>query len=761
MAGRDKRGMKKGPSIFTRLLIALLGVVVLVSGTLTAVFYIYSRRSLEKQTTENILQQFSMIGYHFRYELRNSLVNNLQMLSSNPALDEFLMSSDIEREIAARSVERFFLESLKYDRSYESISFIGQRGVEAIKVDRSGRVRDYRNLSDRPFFDRIRRGSPGGIDVENPALDAAGNVLFSAAIFKTDADIGRFGGAVVITYNLKRFVEYLDRIRIFNENPVWLFTPDGTVVKKPGDPRTLLDPRPYLAPGLQKEPLLVTTGGGMLIYQDLFINAGSPVLRLAVSIPSSLLLQDMRKVLQFFLFVAVLSLLVISALAYYLAGFLSRPLTEIARAASRLAKGDLATRVRGTASGEVQLLIDSFNRMGEELEKTTVSKEYIDDIISSMTDALIVTSPAGIISRINLAASVLLEYDEAELVGQPLSRVIQEETDSVTPTLDLVLQRGSLSTVEKTCRTKNDKKIPVLFSASVMRDEENGVQGVVCVAQDITARKQTEARLKAYSADLQEINEELKNFAYIVSHDLRAPLVNIKGFSEELSRSLKEINPCFQKHLPMLEEAERETIAPILTKDVPEALAFIGTSVNRMDNLINAILKLSRAGRRRLLPEPVSVHDLVQGILKSLGHQIGSRHICVAVHAMPDVVADRMALEQIFGNLIDNAVKYLDPGRNGELDLSAVRNEDEVIFHIRDNGRGIAQEDIPKIFEIFRRAGRQDVPGEGMGLAYVKTLVRLQGGRIWCESEAGRGSTFSFTLPQPVRTNYHFPAGRD
>jgi len=753
--------MKKGHSIFSRLLIALLGVVVLVSGTLTAVFYVYSRQSLEKQTKENILQQFDMIGYHFRYELRNSLVNNLQLLSSNPSLDEFLMSSEIEREIAARSVERFFLESLKFDGSYESISFIGQEGVEAIKVDRSGRVRSYRNLSNRPLFDRIKRGSPGRIDVENPTVDAGGNVFFSAGIFKTDSDIGKFGGAVVITYNLKRFVEYLDRIRIFDENPLWLFTPDGTVVKKPDNRRALFDPRPYLVPGHQKEPLLVMVDGGMLIYQDLYINAGSPLLRLAVSIPSSLLLKDMQKVLQFFLFVALFSLLVISALAYSLAGYLSRPLTEIDQAASHLAKGDLSTRVQRTSSGEVQLLINSFNRMGEELEKTTVSKEYMDNIISSMRDALVVASPAGIISRINMAASFLLEYGEAELVGQPLSRVIQEAPGAVTTTLDTVLQNNSLSTVEKTFRTRSDRKIPVLFSASVMRDKENRIQGIVCVAQDITLRKRTEAKLRAYSDDLQEINEELKNFAYIISHDMRAPLVNIKGFSEELSRSLQEINPCFQKHLPMLEAAERETIAPILTKDVPEALAFIMSSVSRMDNLINAVLRLSRAGRRKLIPETVSVHDLVQNILRSLGHQIGSRHICVAVDVMPDVVADKMALEQVFGNLIDNAVKYLDPGRNGELNLSAVRNEGEIIFHVRDNGRGIAQEDIPKIFEIFRRVGRQDVPGEGMGLAYVKTLVRLQGGRIWCESEIGRGTTFSFTLPQPIRTNYHHPERED
>jgi len=167
-----------------------------------------------------------------------------------------------------------------------------------------------------------------------------------------------------------------------------------------------------------------------------------------------------------------------------------------------------------------------------------------------------------------------------------------------------------------------------------------------------------------------------------------------------------------------------------------------------MDNQIGAILKLSRAGRRKLSPEPLQMGDLVRGILQTLTHQLESRTVAVTVGALPDLVADRMAMEQIFGNLLDNAVKYLDPGRAGEIAVTAEEGEREVVFHLRDNGRGMAQEDVPKAFEIFRRVGKQDVPGEGMGLAYVKALVRSMGGRIWCESEPGHGTTFHFSIPK-------------
>jgi PAS domain S-box-containing protein len=351
---------------------------------------------------------------------------------------------------------------------------------------------------------------------------------------------------------------------------------------------------------------------------------------------------------------------------------------------------------------------------------------------------------------VNAAACVLLGYDEAEFIGKPIGTAIADEPREEIKTLAMVLQNGSVNSIEKTFRAKNGRDIPVLFSASVMRDPRGDVQGIVFVAQDITARKQDEETLRAYSADLREINEELKNFAYIVSHDLRAPLVNIRGFSEELIHGIREIGPVLGKYLDGFTREERQKFSQVLNKDIPEALGFIGSSVSRMDNLINAILKLSRAGRHKLAPELVSVQELVRTIINSLAHQIGTKSVRVNAQGLPDVIADSTALEQIFGNLLDNAVKYLEPGRAGEIEVTAQRSADEVVFHVRDNGRGMAKEDIPRAFEIFRRVGSQDVPGEGMGLAYVKTLVRRLGGRIWCESEPGMGTTFSFSLPVPA-----------
>jgi len=742
---RDSTGL----SIFPRLLIAFVGVVIIMSGMLTAVFYVFSRKSVEKQTEEYVRQQFQTISYNFGSELRNALVKDLQLLDSNPLLDEFLMSSEAEREVTARAVERSFLESLKASRSYQSITFVDAAGREAVQVDWSGRVRKRRSVGDRPLFARLRAGKPGSIEMEGPFADQYGNILFSTGIYKTDQDIGKFGGAVIIDYNLEEFFNYAGRIKIFDKNPVWLFAPDGTVLKRQAGDQAGFDPRGYFAKGFQRDPLLSMVDDGMLVYQDLSIIPDRPLLRLAISIPSSLLLRDMRSVLRFFFLVFAASIVLISVIAYYLARYLSRPIIELAQAASRIARGERSAQVRVKATGEVQMLVDSFNRMAEDLEKTTVSRDYVDNIINNMVDTLIVASPDGRIVRLNAAACVLLGYDEEELVGRPLDLVIIQ-APGTAENLGDELVRETIYSGEMFYRVKDGGRVPVLFSSSVMYNAQQKVAGIVCVAQDITERKRAEAQLKGYSEELAEINEELKTFAYIVSHDLRAPLVNIKGFSDELLYSIEEIKPVLEKQLADIEEGQRQKYNLILEKDIPEALKFIGSSVRRMDNLINAILKLSRAGLRKLNPEPLQTEEFVQTILHTFAHQIDTRRITVTLDRLPDLVADRTAVEQIFGNLLDNAVKYLEPGRPGRITISADCGSDEVVFRIRDNGRGMSKEDIPKAFEIFRRVGKQDAPGEGMGLAYVKTLIRLLGGRIWCESEPGVGTTFSFSLPLSV-----------
>ncbi len=742
----DKKAIK-GLSIFTRLLISLLGIVVLVGGLLTTAFYVYTRRSFEQQTMETMVQQFEAIDYRLRLELQDGLLNNLRILSSNPSIDEYLMSSLNEKDITAHDVEQLFRESMKYIKSYSSVYYVDALGKEAIKVDWSGRVSKLRDIGQSDLFKGIQTGPPGSIHFISPRQIVDGQVLFSIGIHKLAPDKGEFGGAIIVDYNYDRFFEYVSSIRILEENPIWLFDVSGQVLKQPQGEKAYFDPRPYFTGPVKDEPKVVVRDEGMLVYRDYFLLPGKPLFRLAISMPTSLMIGDIQTLSRFVFLVLLVSILAIFIIAYYLAGYFSRPIVELASASSRLATGDLGARVGGKSTGEFKMLINSFNKMAENLENTTVSKQYVDDIIGGMRDTLIVTSGDGTIIRVNIAACYLLRYNEPELLGRPIGTVLLDEPGEKKSLFSRVLDLSSINAIERTYLKKSGEKVSVLFSASVMRDAQGQVRAIVCMAQDMSERKRYENALKSNALDLQEINEDLKNFAYIVSHDLRAPLVNIKGFSVELSHDFGVLGPLLDKLMEASSEKERQKYGEVLKKDIPEALKFIGSSVGRMDSIINSVLTLSRVGRRKLTPEPVVVKELVQTVVNSLAHQMGSHSVTMTIRDLPDVVTDRTALEQIFGNLLDNAVKYLPEGRAGEIEISAVQNSLEVVFHVRDNGRGIAKEDIPRGFEVFRRVGIQDVPGEGMGLAYVKTIIRVLGGSIWCESELGVGTTFSFSLP--------------
>ena len=262
--------------------------------------------------------------------------------------------------------------------------------------------------------------------------------------------------------------------------------------------------------------------------------------------------------------------------------------------------------------------------------------------------------------------------------------------------------------------------------------------------QDLT--DDLEDRVKERTGALTEANEEIQRFAYIVSHDLRAPLVNIMGFTSELETAAGRLTGYFSRTAPDVDEAAAAVIA---THDIPEAVSFIRKSSNKMDGLIGAILKLSREGRRDFKRERVQLDEIVEASIASLQHQIEEAGGTVDVEpSLPSVVSDRLALSQVVGNILDNAVKYMSPGRPAVIKITSEEGGGRVKLRISDNGRGIAEQDLKRIFDLFRRAGKPDRPGEGIGLAHVRSLVRALGGDVTVASTLGEGTTFTVDLPK-------------
>ncbi|CBW76800.1 Sensory transduction protein kinase (EC 2.7.3.-) (plasmid) [Mycetohabitans rhizoxinica HKI 454] len=249
---------------------------------------------------------------------------------------------------------------------------------------------------------------------------------------------------------------------------------------------------------------------------------------------------------------------------------------------------------------------------------------------------------------------------------------------------------------------------------------------------------------------LRERTQENEMFIYSVSHDLRAPLVNLQGFSQELSLACDSVREILARST--LTDTQRRRLSRIVDDDIAEALRFLQTAVMRSASIIDALLRLSRAGRVEYRPQQVDVQAVMSRVVDAMRDSIKSRGVTVKIHPLPSAWGDPTAVEQVFANLVSNAVNYLDPSRPGEIEIGTRPNPVGVhslrIYYVRDNGYGIPASALPKLFTAFQRLHGGAVKGEGIGLALVRRVVERHGGNVWAESSEGIGSTFYLSLPE-------------
>ena len=257
----------------------------------------------------------------------------------------------------------------------------------------------------------------------------------------------------------------------------------------------------------------------------------------------------------------------------------------------------------------------------------------------------------------------------------------------------------------------------------------------------------TYRQLQHANRELQTLHRERTDFLAIATHDLRGPLVNVKGFAGELRMAMEAGRRSLEPALEFLPPERAKLLQSTFGEDVPEALNFIDTAAERMTQLIGPILKLSRLGRRELCFLEVDMEEVVHDVLAGLAAQTELSDAEVATEALPRVIADPASMHEVMYELLRNALTYLASDRPGRVRIFGQRGPRDTVFHIEDNGIGIAESDDGKIFRLFGRAGQLCAPGQGMGLAYVRTLVQRHGGHVWYQSQFGHGTTFSFSLP--------------
>jgi signal transduction histidine kinase len=242
-------------------------------------------------------------------------------------------------------------------------------------------------------------------------------------------------------------------------------------------------------------------------------------------------------------------------------------------------------------------------------------------------------------------------------------------------------------------------------------------------------------------------DQENELFVYSVSHDLRSPLVNLQGFSQELSLVMKDLGGLVaESDLP---EARKERARKLIERDAAESIGFIQSAVTRLASIIDALLRLSRAGRVEYRSQKNEVHAIVNRVVSAMNDSLARKKAEVAVHPLPSCWGDPTAVEQIFANLIGNAVNYLDPSRPGKIEVGVLEEDNTpfTTYYVKDNGLGIPEAQQPKVFVAFQRLHPGVAPGEGIGLALVRRVVERHGGRIWLESTPGVGTTFFVSLP--------------
>jgi PAS domain S-box-containing protein len=359
-------------------------------------------------------------------------------------------------------------------------------------------------------------------------------------------------------------------------------------------------------------------------------------------------------------------------------------------------------------------------------------------IVESSDDAIIGKDLNGIITSWNAGAEKLFGYSANESVGCSITQIVpQDRLKEEEQILGRIRRSGRVEHFETVRLARDGQLINVSVTLSPIKNAAGNFVGVSKVARDITQRKRAEEEIQKLNAELENrviertsqleaANKELEAFSHSVSHDLRAPLRHIDGFSGLL-----------QKH-----------VAGTLDETGRRYLKTIADSAKQMGVLIDELLVFSRMGIAEMRTAKVSTDQIVREVIGNLNEETRGRNVNWNVGVLPVVEADASMLRLVFQNLLENSAKYTRPRENAKIEIGCATKPDEDEFFVRDNGVGFDMQYVDKLFGVFQRLHRSDeFEGTGIGLANVRRIIQRHGGRTWAEGEVDKGATFYFSLP--------------
>lgn len=393
-------------------------------------------------------------------------------------------------------------------------------------------------------------------------------------------------------------------------------------------------------------------------------------------------------------------------------------------------------------------------RLQRELEKSEERYRRITDAITNYIYTVKVENGRPVETTHSETCFAVTGYTWQEFADDPylwIRTVPEEDHDLVRRQSDDVLSGNIPQPVEHRIIKKDGLVCWVESTIVPNNDINENLLSYDGIVRDISERKQAEQELERACVELAQKNKEMEQVMYVTSHDLRTPLVNIDGFSKELELSVNELISFIQGgNVP---KDVKEKVSSIVKDDIPESLKYITMSISKMDFLLAGLLKLSRLGRFELNMDQLDINSLMSEVLSFFESRIKNKGIKLEISELPPCMGDETHVDHVFTNLIDNSIKFLDPGRSGIIRISGYKENGQSVYCIEDNGTGIAPEYQEKVFDIFHRLEPDKSKGEGLGLAIVNRVVERHNGKVWVESMPDRGSKFYVSLPDAQQEN--------
>ncbi len=371
---------------------------------------------------------------------------------------------------------------------------------------------------------------------------------------------------------------------------------------------------------------------------------------------------------------------------------------------------------------------------------------FLQTIIDAIPNPIFYKDTSGLYQGCNRSFEEKWGLSREEIVGKSVYELFPRQAADVFDKADRQLfEAGGVQVYETQLRYVDNLLHSVIFYKAAYLDTSGKTGGLVGTIIDITDRKAIETERDRLMIELRQKNKELEGIVYVASHDLRSPLVNVQGFSRRLANGCAEIDSILSG-LDLSGEI-REKLHPILSVNIPRSLGYITSSIEKMDSLLGGLLRLSRLGRSAICFEQLDMQIIVSKIIESMAFQIETASATINVGKMAGCLADSVQINQVFSNLIDNALKYRSAERPLIITLSSEEFEEGVRYCVEDNGIGIPADQQDKIWEIFNRLNPDTVSGEGLGLTMARRMIDRMGGSVWVESEPDVGSRFYVILP--------------